>query len=324
MYFNKNHEEKVKKNGRYIYIGSYKKGEISKDKRNIGIKSTYIRVKCINCNHEYDISLAYLKNNTKCIYENSIAYYIEVELGKDLNKYWNWEKNNINPYYTYKNSNLSVTMKCTEKDYHDDYPVVIKDFYRGCRCPYCTNRNGKIHPKDSFGALYPEKAKHWDYKKNNKSPYEVAPKTANKYWFKCEECGKSFKRSLSSLTTYNADMVICKNCHISKGERIIKDYLINNNFYFIHDKPYFKDLLSDLGRRLRPDFILPNERVWIEYDGRQHYELQKGWQTKENFKRLQKHDELKNNYAKQHNWKLIRIPYYDFENIEEVLNNILK
>ena len=171
-----------------------------------------------------------MKNNTKCIYENSIAYYIEVELGKDLNKYWNWEKNNINPYYTYKNSNLSVTMKCTEKDYHDDYPVVIKDFYRGCRCPYCTNRNGKVHPKDSFGALYPEKAKHWDYKKNNKSPYEVAPKTANKYWFKCEECGKSFKRSLSSLTTYNADMVICKNCHISKGERIIKDYLINNNF----------------------------------------------------------------------------------------------
>ena len=172
--------------------------------------------------------------------------------------------------------------------------------------------------------MYPEKAKHWDYKQNNKSPYEVAPKTANKDCVKCEECGKSFKRSLLNLTKYNTDMVICKNCHISKGERIIKDYLINNNFYFIHDEPYFKDLLSDLGRPLRPDFILPNERVWIEYNGEQHFEHIKRRMTKENFKRLQKHDELKNNYAKQHNWKLIRIPYYDFENIEEILNNILK
>ena len=38
--------------------------------------------------------------------------------------------------------------------------------------------------------------------------------------------------------------------------------------------------------------------------------------TKEN-------DEIKNKYAKENNWKLIRINQCDFKNIEEIINNLL-
>ena len=49
-------------------------------------------------------------NKSKCnyccnSYENSFAYYIQVELGESLNKYWNWEKNTVNPYLINKNIN---------------------------------------------------------------------------------------------------------------------------------------------------------------------------------------------------------------------------
>ena len=30
-------------------------------------------------------------------YEQSFGYYIEVELGLDINKIWNFEKNTVNP-----------------------------------------------------------------------------------------------------------------------------------------------------------------------------------------------------------------------------------
>lgn len=111
----------------------------------------------------------------------------------------------------------------------------------------------------------------------------------------------------------------CPICNISKGEDLIISYLNKNNIKFIYDEQYFKDLLSDLDIPLRPDFILPSYKIWIEYDGEQHFEWQDGWQTKENFERLQKHDKLKNEYAKERGWNLIRIPYWEFDNIEEIL-----
>ena len=35
-------------------------------------------------------------------------------------------------------------------------------------------------------------------------------------------------------------------------------------------------------------------------------------------------DKIKNKYAKKHSWKLIRIPYWEFDNIETILNKELK
>lgn len=70
---------------------------------------------------------------------------------------------------------------------------------------------------------------------------------------------------------------------------------------------------------LRPDFILPNEKVWIEYDGGQHFEWKEGMMSEEEYKISQNNDRIKNEYAKEHGWKLIRIPYWEFDNIEEIL-----
>ena len=49
-------------------------------------------------------------------YEESFAYYIEVELGLDINKIWNFEKNIVNPYEIFKGCGKKVWLYCLEKD----------------------------------------------------------------------------------------------------------------------------------------------------------------------------------------------------------------
>ena len=62
----------------------------------------------------------------------------------------------------------------------------------------------------------------------------------------------------------------------------------------------------------------------IEYDGEQHYKFIKHWHgDEEGFKLQQLRDKIKTEYCKNHNIKLIRIPYTEFDNIEQILKNNL-
>ena len=93
-----------------------------------------------------------------------------------------------------------------------------------------------------------------------------------------------------------------------------------DNIKYIYNESYFKDLLSPSNNPLKPDFILPDYKIWIEYDGEFHYDK---YYDSQNFEMLQIHDEIKNQYAIKNNWKLIRIPYWDFDSIENIINKEL-
>ena len=113
----------------------------------------------------------------------------------------------------------------------------------------------------------------------------------------------------------------CPICNVSKGEQRIMDWLNNNNIKYIYDEPYFNGLLSPLGNPLRPDFIIEDRKIWIEYDGEFHFgERFKG----DSFEIMQEHDIIKDMYAIKNKWRLIRIPYWEFNNIEEILEKELK
>ncbi|BAE47738.1 hypothetical protein G8S49_06570 [Clostridium botulinum C] len=59
----------------------------------------------------------------------------------------------------------------------------------------------------------------------------------------------------------------------------------------------------------------------IEYDGEFHY---KKYYVEQNFEIQQIHDQRKDNYCKEHNIKLIRIPYWEQENLLHILKEKLK
>lgn len=137
------------------------------------------------------------------------------------------------------------------------------------------------------------------------------------------ECSKGHKYEVAFSNFKSGTR--CPMCNInSRGEQFIIDYLEKHNIYFLHDVGYFKDLISNQKCVLRPDFILPKEKIWIEYDGEQHFKPIEHFGGLDAFIDLKIKDTMKNKYAEKHNWKLIRIPYWEFDNIESILNKELK
>ena len=112
----------------------------------------------------------------------------------------------------------------------------------------------------------------------------------------------------------------CPICSESHGEQRIRKYLENNNIDF--QKEFIFDDLKGLGNGLlRFDFAIRDSSnklsYIIEYDGEFHYFPILG---EDHLLYQQCHDEMKNKYCKDHNIPLLRIPYWDFDNIEEILN----
>ena len=69
------------------------------------------------------------------------------------------------------------------------------------------------------------------------------------------------------------------------------------------------------------DFYLPQYNLLIEYQGEQHEKYVKGFhKSKRDFERQQEHDRRKKQYAIDNNIKLLEIWYWDFDNVEDILN----
>ena len=74
---------------------------------------------------------------------------------------------------------------------------------------------------------------------------------------------------------------------------------------------------------MRYDFFLPELNRFIEYDGEQHYRENSGaWKTSSLKERTMK-DKIKTEYAKNKNIDLVRIPYWERDNItlEMIIGN---
>lgn len=127
---------------------------------------------------------------------------------------------------------------------------------------------------------------------------------------KCE-CGE-----LCSINGYNLRTNKTTSCgciNYSIGEQNILNLLKDNHIQYI--KEY---TCSELNRK-RFDFaILEQNQIvrLIEFDGEQHYKSNRGtWDTKDSLQQRQKRDEEKNQYALSHNIPLVRIPYWERDNI---------
>jgi hypothetical protein len=110
----------------------------------------------------------------------------------------------------------------------------------------------------------------------------------------------------------------------SKGEKKISYFLHLNKIKFTMEKT-FNNLYGIGGRLLRYDFsfYINKKHMLIEYDGEYHYKIIKGRTNKYILKKQQLHDKIKDNYAKQNNISLLRIPYYEFNNITLKIKSFL-
>lgn len=115
----------------------------------------------------------------------------------------------------------------------------------------------------------------------------------------------------------------CPKCNTSKGESRIIDFLMNHDIKF-ESQYRFIDCRNKIP--LPFDFaIFNNEKLifLIEFDGIQHYEASNWW-GEDVFIKLQKHDQIKTDYCNKNKIKLLRIPYYQINKIDNILTRELK
>ena len=132
----------------------------------------------------------------------------------------------------------------------------------------------------------------------------------------CSECGYEWETEVYCRAIGGNG---CSECSSSKGEKRVAEFLDDKNIYYIieHKFPNCKNI-----RELPFDFFLPNNNICIEYDGNIHYKDK--YNNPKEFKKVQKRDKIKTKYCKDNGIKLIRIPYWDYDNIEIILKKELK
>lgn len=108
----------------------------------------------------------------------------------------------------------------------------------------------------------------------------------------------------------------CTKCRISKGESEVKRIL--EKYDITHIQHYkFDDCMFH--KKLTFDFYLSEVNTIIEYDGIFHYQIIKYKGGLDAFVDGKIRDTVKNYYCEKNNITLIRIPYWEFNNIESIL-----
>lgn len=256
-------------------------------------------------------------SKNKALAGNSFADWLIEHFGDDaIEQYCDQEKNQaegINIWETNKTSDKKIWIKCQKKDYHGSYQVRCSNFTRlGNRCPYCCNHHGKVHKKDSLGELHTQSELFWS-DKNSQTPLEFAPRSQRRVLWKCNNSQHAdYERTICHAVTLEFR---CPKCMYSKGESRVLEVLEKFNLKSETQKK-FADLLGCGGAHLMYDFYLPDFNLLIEYDGEFHFHK---YYEEQNYEIQQVHDRLKNEYAQRKGIELLRIPYWDFENIEKIL-----
>ena len=271
------------------------------------------------------------KRSMECRQCNSFAQYILDNFpNKKVEDFWDYDKNELNPWDIPKQKNKKVWIKCQEKDYHGSYETFCSSFVSGVRCPYCASR--KVHPKDSLGQYiidnYGEEFLHniWS-DKNNKTPFEYSFRSHSKVFWKCIDN----KHEDYSRTCHAAVMreFRCPECVKNMKESVIEEktrtYLESLGYdVFTEHKCTIRPINPKTGHYLPYDneIVLHNgKHLIIEVHGEQHYNY-KFYKTfnmttdEEDLNNMlikrQEYDSFKKEYCLKMGYEYLELPYTSF------------
>ncbi len=132
---------------------------------------------------------------------------------------------------------------------------------------------------------------------------------------KCK-CGNVFTTNLTNYIRHNVNRCPACSSKESNGEFRIRNYLDNNDIEYIQEFR-FNDCRDK--KPLPFDFYLRDRNLIIEYDGMHHY--QKTYYG--DYEKTVEHDKIKNQYCKDNGIDILRIPFWEYNSIEEILSNKL-
>lgn len=285
--------------------------------------SARIKANCDYCGEEYNTSFAVLIDGRKAIQKDcccncSGKKTSEVSKKKRAEKYIGLarnicEENNyilLTTIDDYIDLHMNVEFVCVKHGYQT---MMLDNFIRGHKCRDCSyEERAKILRHDiKYVKEYIESIN------GNKllNPEDYKDTFARNLNIQCS-CGNIFTTSFNNYSKYGVQTCYSCSCKESAGEARIRSFLESNKIEFIQEKR-FNECRDN--RPLPFDFYLTQYNLVIEFDGQQHFkEIGRG-----NHEITVKHDKIKNEYCKLNNIDILRIPYWDGNNIEDILKKQL-
>jgi len=184
------------------------------------------------------------------------------------------------------------------------------------RCPYCSSHrlcvdNSKCRTCVSKTIAGTDKLNLFSTK-NEITASQALKSSANKVWWKCEGGCEDFLATPANVIGLGSGCPSCK----FKTEKKLEKWLVAN---FPDTKRQFTlEELTNNGRCLPFDFVLPSLKTLVELDGDQHFVQVSNWKSPET---TRKRDIYKMNYAESQGFKIIRIYQMDvYKNGEDWLD----
>ena len=193
------------------------------------------------------------------------------------------------------------------------YEVTPNNFFTGNRCPVCVNKHRVELITMTNDEFIRRSYSTWS------NEYTILGNYINantKIRVKHNKCGNIYMARPADFLRGHG----CPYCNSPKGELIILKILDNLNINYDYQKTF--DNLKDKDY-LSYDFYIPSQSILIEYQGIQHYQPVDHFGGETKFKNQQKHDQIKLDYAKEHGYNLITVPYTE-DNFSKIKKYLFK
>ena len=270
-----------------------------------------IHSKCAKCGHEwfpFPFNLYKGCGCPKCAGKAKITHEQFVKKIKEIHP-------QLEIIGHYKNHKSIIEYKCNQCGM--THKAKALHLLNGHGCPYCCGRY-RIEGVNDLATLRPDLVK---YFVNSEICKSVSLHSSRKVKLKCDKCDYITEMSVEHFVSRGFHCPFCNNT--SNGEKQICDYLLNNKIDFTPRKTF--SLLKGMGnKRLSYDFYLPDYNLLIEFQGKQHYKSVDYFGGDESFKIQQEHDRRKRQYAKINNYYLLEIPYWNYQDIDTMLDYTLQ
>lgn len=286
---------------------------------------SYLNVICPN-GHEYSVRFSNFVKGYRC----------KKCSAKESSKKRQFTFNEINQYVVeHGNGDLLLSNEYEHYDIKLEFLChrcgkswfsTFNNFKIGSRCPACSRKdaNEKLvyssaNESYNYGSEYAYLLEEWDWDLNIVDPYSISPGSEIRVNWICSKCGHKWVAKACKRSKENTG---CPKCKSSKGEKKLLKFFIDNN---IKNEPQYRDFSC------RDKYPLPFDyAVWIndvlvliEYQGILHFKKSDYFGGDEKFEDRKRKDKIKREYCKNNNIKLIEIPYWDFNNIEQILTQEL-
>ena len=286
-------------NGEYLLLGDYV---------NSGTK---ILIKHALCQNEYEVTWGNFQQGRRCPKCSGLEKLNNEEIDKKMRGLVKDEYIRLGEY---KGNHTKILIK--HNLCQNNYEVTWGNFQQGYRCPRC--KVSRLKELFSF-----------DNQRIDKKMYELVGNeylrigkylnAQTKMLVKHNICGTEYEVKWNNFQQGQR----CPKCNESKGEKEISNILNSLNIKYTPQKR-FKD--CKYKNTLPFDFYIHNKKskLLIEFDGEQHFKSIEYFGGEEVFRDNQLRDKIKNDFAKEKDIPLLRIPYTEQDNIESILTNKLK